>query len=174
MVEMAMDFEGQMKEAIHREKDRVKSKLAIAFIMLMAVYIGAIIVFHYVENWGWDTSLYFTTSTITTVGYGDTVPHTYIGKMFTIPLMWIGIAVGLYFIYSLQEYGKANMEQHIEVALDNMKKRRDERWEKITGKLRRIEAEEEKIEKAEERIEEEEKMIEGAILGRKGAKGKKK
>ena len=67
-------------------------------------------------------SIYFTTSTITTVGYGDMVPHTDIGRIFTIPLMWIGIAVGCYFIYTIQDYGKSKVEHRIDWTLEHVER----------------------------------------------------
>jgi len=48
------------------------------------------------------------------VGYGDLVPHSYYGRLITIPLMWIGIAVGFYFIFTLQDYGRARAEERID------------------------------------------------------------
>ena len=115
------DAAEQLEMEMGRERERAKRKIIYAFVMLGAIYVTAIAVFHYTEGWTWEDSLYFTTSTITTVGYGDLVPHTYFGRMFTIPLMWIGIAVGLYFIYTLQDYGKSKVEHRIEWTLGHMK-----------------------------------------------------
>lgn len=96
------------------ESDRARKKMIYALVMLCCVYVAAIAIYHYAEGWMWEDSVYFTTSTITTVGYGDLVPHSYYGRLITIPLMWIGIAVGFYFIYTLQEYGRARAEGRIE------------------------------------------------------------
>ena len=102
-------LEEHVHEAYMREKARVKRKLYYALSLLFIVYLVAIGTFHYVENWTWIDSVYFTTSTITTVGYGDITPKTDMGKLINIPLMFIGIAVGLYVIYAIQDYGKANL-----------------------------------------------------------------
>jgi len=109
-----MDVEKQLLEAARAEGERAKKKMIYALVMLCSVYVAAIAIYHYAEGWGWEDSVYFTTSTITTVGYGDLVPHSYYGRLVTIPLMWIGIAVGFYFIYTLQEYGRARAEGRIE------------------------------------------------------------
>ena len=109
-----VDFETQLNEAMRQERERAKRKMLYALVMLACVYVAGILTYHYTEGWAWEDSIYFTTSTITTVGYGDLVPHTYLGRMSTIPLMWIGIAVGFYFIYTLQDYGRARAEARIE------------------------------------------------------------
>jgi hypothetical protein len=104
-----MTLEEHVELALRKEKARVKRKLYYAILLLVIVYIISIQVFHYIESWSWVDSIYFTTATITTVGYGDITPKTEVGRLFTIPLMLIGIAVGLYAIYAIQEYGKANL-----------------------------------------------------------------
>jgi hypothetical protein len=104
-----MSLEEHVQFALRKEKTRVKRKLFYAILLLATIYIIAIEIYHTVEGWDWIDSVYFTTSTITTVGYGDVTPQTEVGKLVTIPLMFIGIAIGLYAIYSIQEYGKANL-----------------------------------------------------------------
>lgn len=112
-------------EEIGRERARVKKKMFYALALLVFTYLSAIAIYHFVEQWDWLDTIYFTTSTITTVGYGDMVPKTHIGRMITIPLMLIGIAIGFYFIYVLQDYGKTHLEpfaRHME-KIGNGKKR---------------------------------------------------
>jgi hypothetical protein len=106
-----MDFRGHHEQELKREKDKVKRKLFYALLLLATIYIIAIELFHYVEGWDWLDSIYFTTSTITTVGYGDITPQTQLGRMITIPLMLVGIAVGLYAIYAIQDYGKHSLSE---------------------------------------------------------------
>ena len=120
-------FDAPEKLALQMEKarERARRRIIYAFVMLGAVYVTAIAVFHYAEGWKWEDSIYFTTSTITTVGYGDLVPHTYFGRLFTIPLMWIGIAVGLYFIYTIQDYGKSKVEHRIDWTIEHVEGMRD-------------------------------------------------
>jgi voltage-gated potassium channel len=117
-----MDYAEQLDREIQKEKERAKRKIIYALVMLGAVYVVAIAVFHYAEGWNWLDSIYFTTSTITTVGYGDMVPHTAVGRIFTIPLMWIGIAVGFYFIYTIQDYGKHKVERRIDWTLEHVER----------------------------------------------------
>jgi hypothetical protein len=110
VMRQSINLQDYFNDEVSREKSRMRRKVAYAVLMLMAIYIIAILVFHTVEAWAWEDSIYFTTSTITTVGYGDLTPKTYWGRLFTIPLMWIGIAVGLFVIYTVQEYGRTKLE----------------------------------------------------------------
>ena len=115
-----MNMETQLLEAMRAESARAKKKMIYAMVMLLCVYVAAIGIYHYAEGWEWEDSVYFTTSTVTTVGYGDLVPHSYYGRLITIPLMWIGIAVGFYFIYTLQEYGRARAEERIDEVVHHL------------------------------------------------------
>ncbi len=52
--------------------------------------------FHYIENLSFFDSLYLTSSTITTVGYGDIHPQSNLGKLFSLFIMFGGIGIVLY------------------------------------------------------------------------------
>lgn len=104
-----MNLQEHVEIALKKEKARVKRKLFYAIVLLLTVYIVAIEVYHFTEGWSWEDSIFFATQTITTVGYGDMVPQSYFGRLFTIPLMLVGIAVGLYAVYAIQDYGKSRL-----------------------------------------------------------------
>jgi voltage-gated potassium channel len=59
--------------------------------------------YHYNEGWSWLDSVYFSVTTLTTVGYGDFVPHTAAGKLFTIAYLFVGIGILLAFINYVAE-----------------------------------------------------------------------
>ena len=61
--------------------------IAVFFIALGTVF------YHYVEKLTWLDSVYFTVITLATVGYGDIVPKTPAGKLFTIFYVIIGITI---------------------------------------------------------------------------------
>src|SRR6267142_947544 len=67
--------------------------------VLLAIGLGAI-VFHSLEGWSILDSLYVTTQTVTTVGYGDIVPRTSYGRAFATIFMLVGVGVVLYALTS--------------------------------------------------------------------------
>lgn len=75
--------------------DKVPSKPKIAPIVTAAVLtllVGTIF-YHYVEDFRWVDSVYFCVITLTTIGYGDIVPTTDAGKIFTIFYVIFGISI---------------------------------------------------------------------------------
>lgn len=57
------------------------------------ILLGGALFYHLVEGWRFVDSLYFAAITLTTIGFGDFVPKTDAGKIFTV--VYIGIGVGL-------------------------------------------------------------------------------
>jgi voltage-gated potassium channel Kch len=64
----------------------------IAMLAFSVVAIG-VLFYHHVENWSMVDSLYFSVITLATVGYGDLVPTTDAGKIFTVFYVAIGIGI---------------------------------------------------------------------------------
>ena len=62
-------------------------------LIFFIVIIGASAFYHRLEGWNVLDRVYFTVMTITTVGYGDFVPLTNAGKVFTIFFSFIGIGI---------------------------------------------------------------------------------
>lgn len=54
-----------------------------------------------VEKWTLIDALYFSSYTITTVGYGNLYPTTDFSKLFTIVYMFIGVGAGFYIITNI-------------------------------------------------------------------------
>ena len=65
------------------------------FLLLVVVVIGAL-GFWYFEGLTLLEAFYMTVTTITTVGYGDIVPQTFHGRIFTIGLILAGVGLALY------------------------------------------------------------------------------
>ncbi len=51
------------------------------------------IVYHFLEEWSWVDSLYFSTVAVTTVGFGDLTPSTDTSKLFTVLYILSGITI---------------------------------------------------------------------------------
>lgn len=56
------------------------------------------VVYHFVEKFSWLDAYYFSVVTLATVGYGDLVPRTDIGKLFTTFYIFIGVGIITTFI----------------------------------------------------------------------------
>ena len=56
------------------------------------------VVFHILEKWSWIDSLYFTIITLATIGYGDLVPTTPLGKLVTVVFVIVGVGIFLGFL----------------------------------------------------------------------------
>jgi hypothetical protein len=82
----------------------VYKKFAFAFIFFFILLFGASYVYYSVEGWRYLDAVYFSVATVTTVGYGDLVPQTDTGKIFTIFFSFLGIGMVLYFFTLFGKY----------------------------------------------------------------------
>ncbi len=72
------------------------------------------VMYHYLEDWSWIDSLYFSVITLSTIGYGDFSPQTDLGKVFTIIYIIIGIGIILNFINTLHNhYSESRKDQKL-------------------------------------------------------------
>ena len=75
----------------------------IAICLLFLVIVVGTVGFVYLEGLTPSNAIYMTIVTITTVGYGDIVPRTFYGKIFTAGLMISGVGITLYVLIEIME-----------------------------------------------------------------------
>ena len=78
-------------ESVEQVHARVKRNFRLAGVAAVLILGMGTVFYHLVERLSWLDAVYFSTITLTTVGYGDITPHTAIGKIFTIFYVLAGI-----------------------------------------------------------------------------------
>jgi voltage-gated potassium channel Kch len=86
-ITVARAIVGGTASALRDRSVRTLLGLTFAVIGLAAVF------YHFVEGWAWVDAAYFATVTIATVGYGDFVPQTTAGKIFTMAYVTLGVGI---------------------------------------------------------------------------------
>lgn len=89
-------------------------KILTLLMTLALVVLGGTIFFHYVEDWSWLDSYFFTVVTLSTVGYGEMVPVTPVGRIGTTVFIFVGLGV---FAVAVQQFGAFTVrkrEEHTE------------------------------------------------------------
>lgn len=77
------------------------------FFVIILLFSGTVF-YTQVEHWRVLDSLYFSVTTLTTIGFGDFSPKTDIGKIFTIFYIFIGIGAILGFINLVAHHTQQN------------------------------------------------------------------
>ena len=70
--------------------EHVYKVLTVSAFLLLAL---GTVVYHFLEDWSWVDSLYFSVVAVTTVGFGDLSPSTDGSKLFTVVYILLGITV---------------------------------------------------------------------------------
>lgn len=86
-----------LRAAVSDQSVRVLMGLVTALIVVATVF------YRLVEQWAWIDALYFAVVTIATVGYGDLVPRTVPGKLFTVVYILMGIGLFVAFAAALTQ-----------------------------------------------------------------------
>lgn len=123
---------------LNMSEQKKTRNVATAAMLLLIVYIISAVFYHHVEGWEYIDCVYFVTVTITTIGYGDIVPHTAEGKVYSIFLAFTGISLAFYIISSLAFIREKTVDPHLHRRLTLLKD---------LAKLRRSKSREEEIKK---------------------------
>lgn len=86
------------------------NEFVILLVSVLAILSVGTLFYSYVEKWTLLNSLYFSVTTLATVGLGDFAPKTDIGKVFTMVYIIIGIGELLAFINMLTQKRKEHIE----------------------------------------------------------------
>jgi hypothetical protein len=98
---MIVRFTRTMRDVL---RDRELRSLLTFLVILL---ISGSIFYHFVEHWKYLDALYFSVTTLSTVGAGgQLVPSTDAGKIFTIIYVFLGIGTMLRFIVALSGHAK--------------------------------------------------------------------
>ena len=99
-----------------------RRRLAYATLAIVSMIVLGAIGFHLFEGTDWVDSLYVSTETVTTVGYGDIPPRSRAGKIFAIIFMLLGVGTVL---YALTVLAQAVLQSEIVEALGLRQKIRE-------------------------------------------------
>ncbi|QGX98430.1 two pore domain potassium channel family protein [Roseovarius faecimaris] len=97
------------------------SKVLSIFIALVFIIFGGTVFFHIVEGWSWIDSYFFTVVTLSTVGYGELVPATTLGKIATTVFIFVGLGVFALAIQLFAHMHVKKREKHAEWLLNHMR-----------------------------------------------------
>jgi voltage-gated potassium channel len=86
----------------------IQFRLGTILASLVAVIASGTLFFRFAEGWDWLDSYFFTVVTISTVGYGNLVPATALGKIGTTVLIFLGLGV---FAAAIQYIANFQMSQ---------------------------------------------------------------
>lgn len=120
---------------ISEEMKRLRKKILTVICVMLFVLLFGTVAYMLLEKWSFVDSLYFSTVTLTTIGYGDLYPTTPASRFFTVIFIIVGVAVmlnaltflGSYY-YRYFENTQAEINTNINGIINKMNKSPEEKW----------------------------------------------
>lgn len=94
---------GSPRSSQERKYQRIHREVVFGIVALIGVLATGTIWYHVLEGWSWLDAAYMTVITLSTVGYGEIQPLSDRGRIFTIALIFMGIAVIGYIVNRFTE-----------------------------------------------------------------------
>lgn len=92
----------RLLKAIYRSWRQPHFRAGLA--LVIAILLSGTLFYRSVEGWSWTDALYFSVTTMSTVGLGDLSPQTQLGKLFTVIYIFVGVGV---FVALFAQFAKA-------------------------------------------------------------------
>ncbi len=102
-------------------EDPVTKRFLSAATMVFLVYCVAVPFYMVVEHLAFVDSIYFTTASMTSVGYGDIVPHTVIGKLFTSALLLVAVSIFFYHVTHFGQFRERAIDPHVRKRIEMLR-----------------------------------------------------
>ncbi len=100
----------------------LKQNLFLSIALIILLYAVGFVIYSHLEGWSFVDSIYFQTMTFTTIGYGDIVPLTDEGKLFTVLISWIGISIAFFVLYTISTYRERVVDKKITTLIGRIPK----------------------------------------------------
>lgn len=101
----------RVEEEITQETKGVILRVVAAIVIFFVLIFGGGLIYHHLEyypgtiqHWSYLDGIYFAAVTVTTLGYGDFVPATQAGKIFTVFYAFFGVAIVFYVFFVVGRY----------------------------------------------------------------------